>query len=163
MPAEYRTGDLFAQPDIQAFGHGVNCQGVMGAGIAPLFRKRSEAMYLAYRSACHNGELILGGFVPWLNPDGTVFYNMATQDKPGRNARLGAVESALDGALAHAETHGIKALGIPRIGTGIGGLRWQNVRTVIEKVAAKTPVQVIVVSLPGADRTNATGHAQDRH
>lgn len=37
---EYRIGDLFAQDDVDAIGHGVNCVGAMGAGIAVVFRRR---------------------------------------------------------------------------------------------------------------------------
>lgn len=34
------TGDLFEQTHLDAIGHGVNCKGVMGAGIAAQFKKR---------------------------------------------------------------------------------------------------------------------------
>ena len=152
MTVEYRTGDLFTQPDLRALGHGVNCHGVMGSGIAPLFRKRSEAMYEAYRTECNTGRLTLGGVFVWVNPDGTVVYNMASQDKPGRNATLAAVESSLNEALAHAETTGVTAIGIPRIGAGIGGLNWDDVKDVIENAAERSPVTIVVVSLPDADK-----------
>jgi O-acetyl-ADP-ribose deacetylase (regulator of RNase III) len=152
MSVDYREGDLFAQPDLRALGHGVNCKGVMGSGIAPLFRARSEEMYRAYRDACFSGRLTLGGMFPWVNPDGTVVYNLASQDRPGRHATLDAVRQSLDAALAHAEMHGVESLGLPRIGAGIGGLRWDDVKAVIEHVATRSPVQVVVVSLPGADR-----------
>lgn len=53
MPLQFVTGDLVANRyAVQAFAHGCNCQGSMGAGIAKTFRARYEAMYAAYRERC---------------------------------------------------------------------------------------------------------------
>ena len=47
------AGDLFANVhDVQAFAHGCNCQGSMGAGIAVTFRTRYPEMYEQYRALC---------------------------------------------------------------------------------------------------------------
>src|SRR5262249_34840272 len=53
MPIEYVSGDLFDNAhDAQAFAHGCNCQGSMGAGIAKTFRSRYPEMYEEYRRRC---------------------------------------------------------------------------------------------------------------
>lgn len=147
---EHRTGDLFAQPDLQALAQGVNCQGAMGSGIAPIFRRRDEDMYEDYRAMCWHGELRPGGLHAWRSADGTWIYNMASQDRTGADARLDAIEESLTAAVNHAEANGVSAIGLPRIGAGIGGLEWADVLEVFEKVAATTTVRLVVVSLPGA-------------
>ena len=44
------TGDLF-DLGLPAIGHGCNCSGSMGAGIAVQFKRRFAAMYQEYRRA----------------------------------------------------------------------------------------------------------------
>lgn len=53
MPICFVSGDLFADEHcVQAFAHGCNCQGSMGAGIAKTFRARYPEMYEEYRRRC---------------------------------------------------------------------------------------------------------------
>lgn len=146
MPVEYRTGDLFDQ-GLPALAHGVNCRGGMG-GIAGEFARRWPAMERAYRHVCAEGALHPGDLMPWTAEDGTVVYNCATQWEPGADARLAAIEESLTGAVRHAEESGIDRIGLPRIGAGIGGLRWADVAEVIERIGAATSVTLVVVSLP---------------
>jgi O-acetyl-ADP-ribose deacetylase (regulator of RNase III) len=150
VTVEHRVGDLFAQWDVDALGQGVNCRGVMGSGIAPLFKARWRDMYLEYRALCKKGGLTLGGLFPWPLPNGRWIYNMATQDLPGRNAELAAVSTCMEKVLAHAQEHGVGSVALPRIGSGVGGLDWPDVAALIEQVAGPSPVRVVLVSLPGA-------------
>jgi O-acetyl-ADP-ribose deacetylase (regulator of RNase III) len=53
VPIEFVSGDLFANAqEVEAFGHGCNCQGSMGAGIARTFRQHYPKMYEQYRARC---------------------------------------------------------------------------------------------------------------
>lgn len=148
MSVEHVTGDLFAQ-GADAIGHGVNCRGVMGAGIAVAFRQRFPAMYAQYRVECREHRLALGGVFPWRDDaSGLVVYNLASQDRPGRHATLAALRSSLTVTLTHAERVGVRSLALPRIGCGIGGLLWEQARDVIEDVASRSDVRVLTVTLP---------------
>lgn len=150
MSVEHRIGDLFEQTDLGAIGQGVNCKGQMGKGIAVLFKRWWPDMYAEYRYLCVAGQLRVGGLHAWQTPKGKWIYNLASQHNIGRDARLDAIESALGLALEHAIAHNVTSIGLPRIGSDIGGLRWLDVLAVIEKVAADSPVRVVMVSLPGA-------------
>lgn len=141
-------GNLF-DLDLPAIGHGVNCWGVMGAGIAKIFRSKYPAMYNTYVSLCSEGELVPGGVMIWKDPD-VMIYNLATQQSPGPDATLEDVEHSLRLAVGNCATIGIKSIGLPRIGCGIGGLDWADVKAIMEKVAGEFPsVDVVAVSLPG--------------
>lgn len=151
MTVRYITGDLFAALGHAALGHGVNCRGYMGAGIAPQFRRRWPAMFHAYQRECASGRLTLGGMMPWRDPQtGQVIYNLATQERPGPYATLAAIESALTLTVQHAYWNEVGRVAIPRLGAGLGGLKWREVREVVEKVAGPSPVEVTVVTLPRA-------------
>ncbi len=53
MPIEFVAGDLFANiRAVQAFAHGCNCQGSMGAGIAVGFRERYPEIPYVQGDAC---------------------------------------------------------------------------------------------------------------
>lgn len=149
------TGDLFdvldsTDPARTAVGHGVNLRGVMGSGIAPLFARRFDGLLPAYRTACREGHLELGGVFPWMADDGRWVMNCASQDRTGADARLDALASSVIAALAACDERRLSELLLPRIGAGIGGLSWPEVSSVLDRASAASPVTLHVVSLPGA-------------
>lgn len=152
MTVEHRTGDLFQQTDLAAIGQGVNCRGQMGKGIAVQFKRiwGPAGMYAEYRYLCMSGQLTVGGLHAWQAPSGVWIYNLASQHNIGRDARLDAIEAALTLALEHAVAHKVPSIGLPRIGSDIGGLNWGDVLAAIEGVAGNHPVRLVCVSLPGA-------------
>lgn len=150
MSTTFVTGDLFTTPDLDALAHGVNCKGAMGAGIAVEFKKRWPEMARKYRTQCYGntrgGPLKPGGFYAWRSPDGLWILNLATQDKPGPFATLRWIESSLTLALGQFNE---RTIGLPRIGCGIGGLAWDQVRDLLSFIGDKTSNHLVVVSRPG--------------
>lgn len=147
MPIEYRTGDLFAQPDLDALAHGCNCVGAMGAGIAVQFRKRWPEMYAQYVKLCAEGGFRLGDVFMWQPPDRSItVFNLATQSHWKLPADLMAVQDSLREAVSCMKPG--ERLGIPWIGSGLGGLAQADVRRVFEDIARTTPVIMVVVELP---------------
>jgi O-acetyl-ADP-ribose deacetylase (regulator of RNase III) len=141
------TGDLF-DLGLPAVGHGCNCTGAMGAGIAVQFKRRFPAMYEEYRRRCRQGGLRLGDVFVWDREPDVVVYNLATQPVPRPSATLTAIETAVRAALADAETRGLARLGVPRIGAGLGGLAWPDVAEVLRRAGEDSAVELIAVSLP---------------
>lgn len=143
MPITYVSGDLFAnEHGARAFGHGCNCQGSMGAGIAVGFRERYPAMYEEYRRRCKAVPRALnpGDVFLWKAEDAPWVFNLATQEDYWRSrATYSTVERALAGMRALAEAEGVPSIAIPRIGAGYGGLSWQKVRVIVERVFADWP------------------------
>lgn len=148
MSIRHVEGDLFGL-GLPALAHGCNCAGSMAGGIARDFRARDERMYQDYRRRCAEGTFRLGDVMPWVCDDGTVVYNLATQVHRGRDARLGAIVTSVGAMLQDAARRGIAEVGVPRIGTGIGGLSWAQVRPALEAVAQHSAVTVTTVTRPG--------------
>ena len=146
MPLHLIEGDLF-EVDLPALGHGCNCRGAMGAGIALEFKRRYPDMYRAYRERCLSGDFNLGDVFVWVAPD-RVIYNLATQPVPKPSATLEAIELSVQRALDDAQQRGVRRIGIPRIGAGLGGLSWSKVESTLANVAEDHSVELIVVSLP---------------
>jgi O-acetyl-ADP-ribose deacetylase (regulator of RNase III) len=140
------TGDLF-EFGLPAVGHGCNCVGAMGAGIAREFRRRFPQMYREYRRRCQTGEFQLGDVFVW-QADDLLVYNLATQPVPRPSATLDAINASVRAALADLEQRGVPRLGVPRIGAGLGGLAWPDVAAVLDAAADDSTVDLVVVSLP---------------
>lgn len=128
------TGDLL-DGTYRVIGHGVNCSGSMGAGIAAAIADRWPTMYGKYADVCHRGILQPGGFYPWYTGAEDLWvYNLASQNAPGADARLEWLDASLTAALKHARLLHLPEFAIPRIGCGIGGLDWDEVQTLLRRV-----------------------------
>lgn len=125
----HKTGDMFTT-DASAIGHGVNCAGIMGAGIAKAMREKFPHNYENYRAACKAGQLKPGG-VQVNQENGLYIVNMASQNKPGRDARYDWLFSSALAAAEGAVRNGIDRVAIPEVGCGIGGLKWNNVAHIL--------------------------------
>ena len=144
------TGDLFEQTHLDAIGHGVNCKGVMGAGIAAQFKKRYPQMYREYAQLCQDKALHAGECFAWRNEnddsdDFSYIYNLASQHQPGSDARYEWLEKSLHVMFAHAQAHNVRTIGLPLIGAGIGGLSVEESMNAIDTVGATTSVELVVV------------------
>lgn len=135
MTLVLKTGDLFTST-ADALGHGVNCMGLMGAGIAVAFKERCDpAMYEEYRKLCEQKLLKPGLIYPFRNSDGRYVINIASQEYPGPDATYEWLDSGMANALAYCSQRGLKSLAVPRIGCGIGGLEWDTVRDLMQQCA----------------------------
>ena len=141
------TGDLFdPQWKFDAIGHGVNCKGMMGAGIAVAFRQKNPLMYEHYHAACQQNMLLPGQVIPWLAEDHWV-YNIASQFNGGPCAKLTYLRAGLQYVRFHMEHVGTQSLGLPRIGAGIGGLTYEDVYDTVVEVFSGSSLDVTVVTL----------------
>ena len=141
MAVFFTRGDLFLS-GAHTIAHGVNCAGKMGAGIAREFKRRYPQMFDEYRRRCSSGELRPGGYFldkttePWV-------LNLATQDTT-HGAALEHVRSCLEDFARYYSQEGIKSLAIPKIAAGLGGLDWNMIRDLIERVLGPLPLAVYV-------------------
>lgn len=126
------TGDMFASKPA-AIAHGCNCAGAMGAGIAVEFRTRWETMYQVYADRCRAGTFRLGDVMVWTTPDQTIF-NLGTQKTWRDKADIRYVEFAIIRMLKIANLLNIGEVVMPRIGAGLGGLSWTEVRDLMIRI-----------------------------
>lgn len=138
MPIQYVAGDLFANRfQAQALVQGCNCQGSMGAGIAKGFRERYPEMFAEYRGRCkaRPRRFNLGDAWLWKDPNRPWVFNLGTQEQywHGR-ASYEAIEQALVKMKRRANREHIRTIALPRIGTGYGGLSWNKVRAIVDRV-----------------------------
>jgi O-acetyl-ADP-ribose deacetylase (regulator of RNase III) len=147
MPIQFVSGDLFNnRVNAEAFAHGCNCAGSMGAGIAVGFKERYPAMYEEFRRKCKAKppEFGLGDVFLWRDESLPSVFNLGTQPRPGRGATYPIVEAALKALRTAADEAGICSIAMPRIAAGYGGLSWKKVRAIIETTFADWPGTLFV-------------------
>lgn len=143
----HKTGDIFTS-HAKGIGHGVNIDGVMGSGIAVQFKARFPDMYEQYRVLCKQHALQAGTSFVYEAKPGLFVYNIASQDRPGPSASYEWLQNGVQSALIHASRNGIKAIALPRIGSGIGGLDERQVEFILNRLTLAGPVDIELWTLP---------------
>lgn len=145
-------GDLFDPAhNFTAIGQGVNCKGLMGAGIAVKFRDEyaDTDMYEKYKELCAKHPALLPGTVQIYMVDSTDdrpdVINLFSQYWTGANAKQEYLENslhAMDNQINFFQDairkFGFPGLlwnvGLPLIGGGIGGLQRHNIIHAMEDI-----------------------------
>ena len=144
MTVKFVSGDLFLLPKCESFAQGCNARGVMGKGIALSFKRRWPAMYVAYREGCLSGALKPGEVFVWRASDALIF-NAITQSSPGPHAKYEHVKQCLRCVAQVCSTDQLPRLAMPRIGAGIGGLEWVEIKKIIVETFEGLTTEVFVV------------------
>ncbi len=114
--------------------HGVNCDGIMGGGIAVQFRERFPAMFEHYEHECLDwGTLLLGDVYFYDAGEGRFVINLFTQPST-RGASYDALMTALKKLRLEMQTRNIETVAMPKIGAGLGGLEWEVVKVMLISV-----------------------------
>lgn len=138
-------GNIFKLAGVHAYAHGCNCAGAMGRGIAVQFKERYPEMYREYLRRCKVGEFCPGDVYLYKNEKEAVF-NLGTEKHWRLGAELSFVEQSLTGMVELAKAHHIDRIALPRIAAGLGKLDWEEVKTVINRVAGdEAEVELLVV------------------
>ena len=138
MVTYIEQGNIFNLQNISNFAHGCNCAGAMGKGIALQFKDQFPKMYIEYKKLCKEGLFSLGDVFTYNYDNGTIF-NLGTQTTWKTKADINAVESSLIKMLSYAQQNNISKIALPKIGAGLGGLNWDDVKFVIDKVTKDYP------------------------
>ena len=146
-------GDLLKAP-VEAIVNTVNTVGVMGKGIALQFKRAYPEMFKVYAQACKDDQVRLGEM--WLWPTSALegprlIVNFPTKGHWRANSKLDDVRAGLVDLVRVVREHGIRSIAVPPLGCGNGGLRWSDVRPLIEEAfAGLDDVEVCVFPPKGA-------------
>ena len=144
----YVKGNLL-ESDCDYICHQVNCQGVMGSGIARQIRAKWPEVYNKYRDVCLDYILRytdpskhMLGHIQFCNTEsGHVVINIFSQANYGYDGMRYTSYDAFERALADLKkTIPIKnTIGFPKhIGCGLGGGDWRIISNMIETILGET-------------------------
>lgn len=162
-------GDLFdPSHNFDALAQGVNCEGIMGGGIAVAFKTRFKAMHDEYVELCNKYRDILPGLLHTYEPDITIdhvalndgapeiglsyaheiIYNLFSQVQPGRDGSYDLLKKSALLMRLDAESRDLSKIGLPWIGCGIAGLERHNVEHIFHRILGDSDVEFVLVQQP---------------
>lgn len=153
----YTQGNLLEAP-AEALVNTVNEMGVMGKGIALMFRDTFPDNAREYEDAAKAHEVKVGRVVATRNPAllGPRWIIHFPTKKHWRNpSKLEWIRDGLKDLVRVVREHGIRSIALPPLGCGNGGLEWSQVRQVIESAAAEMPEVDVLVFAPTDAYMNA--------
>ncbi|MCX7909190.1 MAG: macro domain-containing protein [Ignavibacteria bacterium] len=144
-------GDIF-QSKMQTLVNPVNCRGVMGAGLALLFKKKFPKMFEDYVNACKSGKLKVGRPILWKGERWIL--NFPTKDDWRQPSKLEWIEQGLVYFVKNYHRAGITSIAFPCLGCNLGGLLWFDVRDLMIKYLSKVsiPVEIFLPKLSKTER-----------
>ncbi|WP_077342338.1 type II toxin-antitoxin system antitoxin DNA ADP-ribosyl glycohydrolase DarG [Pseudocolwellia agarivorans] len=137
----YQKGNILHDQS-DAIINTVNTVGVMGKGLALQFKKAFPENFKEYKKACDDHSMITGKVlsVP-LNSMSPPFFiiNFPTKAHWKGKSKLEYIEQGLDSLKAEVKRLNLKSVAIPALGSGLGGLPWQDVEQLIQSSLAEFP------------------------
>ncbi len=110
----------------------VNCVGVMGAGLAKQFANRHPAALTEYQTTCAQGLLFPGTFLTYSNHfDGKQYVLLPTKIHWNQSSSVSLIDTSVRGFFDLFEFANVRRVAFPKIGCGLGGLDWAEVRQCI--------------------------------
>lgn len=148
MTITYTKGNLL-EADAEALVNTVNTVGVMGKGVALMFKEAFPENFAAYEMACKEGEVKLGRVFATRRRDllngPKWIVNFPTKAHWRFPSQIEWIEEGLRDLVRFIRENTIRSIAIPPLGSGNGGLNWNEVRPLIEAaVSGLEDVQVIV-------------------
>ena len=131
----------------EALVNTVNTVGVMGKGIALMFKERFDENFRRYAAACKAKEVQTGKMfvTPVHELDGPRWIiNFPTKQHWRAPSRMEWVVEGLQDLRRFLIEHQVKSIAIPPLGAGNGGLEWAEVREQIERALGDLDIDILV-------------------
>ena len=147
MTIRYTKGNLL-EAEAEALVNTVNTVGVMGKGIALMFKESFPANFKAYAAACKAKEIRTGRMFVyetgnWVGPRFVI--NFPTKAHWRSPSRMEWIEEGLSDLVEIIKQRDIRSIALPPLGAGNGGLEWSVVRELIDRrLSALEDVDVLV-------------------
>lgn len=148
-------GDIFTTR-MQCIVNTVNCEGVMGKGIAKEFKRRYPDMYSDYKDKCDNNLVIPG--IPYKFESNDLFRKHFIINFPTKNhwrspSKLSDIVTGLDYFAKHYKEWGVKSIAFPPLGCGNGGLEWSIVGRIMYQKLSKLDIEIEIFAPYGTPET----------
>jgi O-acetyl-ADP-ribose deacetylase (regulator of RNase III) len=157
----FTEGNLL-EADAEALVNTVNTVGVMGKGVALMFKEAFPENFKAYERACRAKQVRLGEmFVTeredLLGPKWII--NFPTKAHWKYPSQINWIRDGLTDLVRVIQEKNIRSIAIPPLGSGNGGLNWTEVRPLIEKTLGFLEDVNVIVYEPTAKYQNVAKRA----
>lgn len=163
MSLRYKVGDLceaLKSGEVGAIGHQANCFNTMNSGVAKAIRLAFPDAYKADCETSKGDKEKLGSLSVGWNRDehgniAGLIYNLYGQYNYGYDSKgytnYDALRNALEEMHSDLLTSGIRKIGFPKIGAGLGGGDWDTIVKIIEDTFFAGGFEVTIYVLRESD------------
>ena len=152
----YTQGNLLGA-EAEALVNTVNTVGIMGKGIALMFKETFPENFRLYAAACKRGEVELGRMFVTQRAALTGprwIINFPTKKHWRDRTQLDWVRTGLEDLKTVLAERRIRSVALPPLGCGNGGLDWATVRPLIENSLGDLPSVEVLVFEPTVQYQN---------
>jgi O-acetyl-ADP-ribose deacetylase (regulator of RNase III) len=157
----FTEGNLL-DADVDALVNTVNTVGVMGKGIALMFKEAFPENFQSYDDACKRKEVRLGQMFVFQRDDlygPKWIINFPTKGHWKYPSKIQWIEDGLKDLKQFIERERIKSIAIPPLGSGNGKLDWAEVKPRIQEALGQMPDVNIIVYEPTSKYQNVAKRA----
>lgn len=144
---KFTQGNLL-DAEVEAVVNTVNTVGVMGKGIALMFKEKFPKNFEAYARACEAGEVRIGKMFVTENKElfgPRWIINFPTKTHWRAKTKCEWIEEGLNDLTHVIREKGIRSIAVPPLGCGNGGLDWRDVAPlIVSALKALEGVDVII-------------------
>jgi O-acetyl-ADP-ribose deacetylase (regulator of RNase III) len=145
------SGDILLSK-AEAIAHGVAPFDHFDSGLALSLREEWPSMFKDFKHYCQLQNPEAGSAWIWSGVGGRRIVNLMTQDAPSGHHHSGHPGRATVSNVNHAlhalkkliEKEELKSIALPRLATGVGGLKWEEVKPLIEKQLGDVDADIYV-------------------
>ena len=129
----FTQGNLL-EADVEAVVNTVNTVGIMGKGIALMFKDKFPANFAAYAQACEHEEVRIGKM--FVTENRQLFgpkwiINFPTKTHWRARTKIEWIEEGLEDLVRVIREKNVHSIAVPPLGCGNGGLDWVDVQPLI--------------------------------
>ena len=141
-PIHYQKGNIFDSA-AHVITNPVNCEGLMGKGLALTFKQKYPAMFTVYQQECKSGRLCIGR--PTLYRESTPWIlNFPTKNTWRTDSKLEYLEQGLHYFATNYKKAGIESIAFPKLGTQNGKLSWTEVGSLMARYLGRIDINVYI-------------------
>lgn len=144
---KYVSGNIF-DSEAKVLVNPVNCDGVMGAGLALQFKKRYPESFEIYRQACLNQQVAIGAKLLITQDEyqgvPITIVHFPTKNDWRKVSKMEYIETGLQKLKEEIIAQQWQSIAIPKIGCGIGSLEWRAVKYKIKAILSDLDANIFV-------------------
>lgn len=144
-------GDMF-ESDATTLVNTVNCVGVMGKGVAQIFKQRYPDMFQDYVRRCELKQVEPGVPYHYCDMLGNSIVNFPTKNHWRSPSRLDDIIKGLDVFISEYKHWGVTSVAFPPLGCGNGGLAWSLVGPLMYQKLSQLDIAVEIYAPYGTPR-----------
>lgn len=122
----------------------INCEGIMGAGLALECQLRFPKMFMDYEERCNKKQVQVGKPYVYCDYKDLWIMNFPTKNYWKPPSKIEWIKQGLEYFVKNYERDGISSVAFPKLGCDHGGLDWHDVKVIMEEYLENLNIDVYI-------------------